>query len=96
MLEALEDKGSLLQAEMRILKKLRMRSAGTVARMETALGVERRELDKIDVAITQVRNKILENNSLIDALQPEPNYETAQMIDTSGVGSEEVMGMIGG
>ena len=95
-MDELVQRKRLLDAELRILRKLLGRSTSISDRMLASLEVERREQEKIRVAIQQVRNQVLETQSMIEALVPQPNYETAQIIDTSGVGSGEVMGVIGG
>ena len=95
-MDELVQRKRLLDAELRILRKLLGRSTVLSDQMLMALEVERKEQAKIRVAIQMVRNQVLEAQSLIEAVSPQPNYETAQMIDTSGVGSGEVMGAIGG
>ena len=95
-MDELVQRKRLLDAELRILRKLLGRSTVLSDQMLMALEVERKEQAKIRVAIQMVRNQGLEAQSLIEAVSPQPNYETAQMIDTSGVGSGEVMGAIGG
>ena len=96
ILEQLVEKVELCSMEIRILKSMLKRSQGIAGRLADALGKEQSEGAKIQVAIQLAKNRLLENERMLVALSPEPNYDTATVISLEGIESDAKMGEIGG